>query len=271
MSGALMKNRLAAGEVLKGAVINIMHPTMVEVVCGAGADFLFLDFEHGLRDYGDIAQALMAAELSSVPALIRLGERSANLVARFLDGGASGFLFPQVSTPAEAAKLVSWCRYKPRGVRGSGFSRASLRYVGDEYDRRQRASDDVVCIMIVESLEGKANLADILAVDGVTGVAIGPGDLSLELGIAQWDHPDVRALLDEMTTVVRAYPDRALLRLALTPAEAAQHVEDGANLILLTHDVHLIASMYGSLFKGVQNRIGLVEDRDHRAGSTRVA
>ena len=256
MNGNLIKSRLAAGEVLKGAVLNIVHPTMVEVVCHAGADFLFIDFEHGLRDYGDIGQALIAAELARVPALVRLGERSANLVARMLDGGAAGFLFPHVSTAEEAAELVSWCRYKPRGVRGSGFARASLKPHPSEFERRQQASDDVVCFMIVESMAGKANLRDILAVEGVTGVAIGPGDLSLELGIADWGDAKLVELLEEMTAVTREFPASGLLRLALTPQEAANHAAAGANMILLTHDTHLIGSMYRGLFASFDAAIG---------------
>jgi 2-keto-3-deoxy-L-rhamnonate aldolase RhmA len=252
--GRKLKSRLATGEVSFGAVINIAHPTLVEVVCAAGADFLFIDFEHGLRDYGDVAQAIMAAELHRVPALVRLGERSPNLVERMLDAGASGFLFPHVSSAAQAAELVSWCRYKPRGTRGSGFSRASLRHDGNEYDRRQQASDDVVCMMIIENLEGKENLAEILAVDGVTGVAIGPGDMSMALGISDWNDPRVVQVLTEMADVTRSFPDRALLRLALTPDEAARHVEAGANMILLTHDVHLIRAMYADLFKAMAVR-----------------
>jgi 2-keto-3-deoxy-L-rhamnonate aldolase RhmA len=251
-----IKDRLNAGEVLIGPVLNIVHPTMVELCCGAGADYLFLDFEHGLRDYNDVAVALITAELGGVPALVRLGERSPNLVERMLDAGAAGFLFPHVSSAAEAAELVSWCRYKPLGVRGSGFSRASLRHDGNEYERRQAASRDVVCIMIIESLEGKANLAEILAVDGVTGVAIGPGDLSLELGVSDWGHPDLVRLLDEMAAIVRDFPGRALLRLALTPGEAAAHAASGANMILMTHDTQLIRTMYKGMISAFSAEIG---------------
>jgi 2-keto-3-deoxy-L-rhamnonate aldolase RhmA len=250
-----IKDRLSAGEVIKGAVVNIVHPTLVELICGAGADFLFIDFEHGLRDYGDIAQALIVAEMCAVPALVRLGERSSNLVERMLDSGAAGFLFPQVSSAAEAAELVSWCRYKPVGSRGSGFARASLRHKGSEFDRRQQASLDVVCIMIVESLEGHANLAEILAVDGVTGVAIGPGDLSLALGVSDWNHPSVVSRLDEMAATVRQHPDKALLRLALSAEEAATHVAAGANMILVTHDVHLIGDLYSGLFGEIDRKV----------------
>jgi 2-dehydro-3-deoxyglucarate aldolase len=250
-----LKDRLSNGEILKGAVINIAHPTMVEVVCEAGADFLFLDFEHGLRDYNDIGQAIIAAELHEVPTLVRLGERSLNLTERMLDAGASGFLFPHVETAEEAAELVSWCRYKPLGVRGSGFARASISYNGNEYERRQQANKDVVCIMIVESLKGKENLSKILAVEGVTGVAIGPGDISMELGVSNWKDPKVVQVLDEMAAVVKSFPNRSLLRLALTPEEAVQNVNSGANMILLTHDVQLIKAMYSRLFKDITNKI----------------
>jgi staphyloferrin B biosynthesis citrate synthase len=250
-----LKDRLSNGEVLKGAVINIAHPTIVEVVCEAGADFIFLDFEHGLRDYNDIGQAIIAAELHKVPILVRLGERSSNLVERMLDAGASGFLFPHVETAEEAAELVSWCRYKPLGVRGSGFARASISYKGNEYERRQQASKDVVCIMIIESLKGKENLSKILAVEGVTGVAIGPGDISMELGVSDWKDPKVVQVLDEMAAVVKSFPNKAFLRLALTPEEAVQNVNSGANMILLTHDVQLIKAMYSGLFKDITTKI----------------
>lgn len=251
----MLKDRLNNGEVLKGAVINIAHPIMIETVCAAGADFLFLDFEHGLRDYNDIGQAIITAELSSVPTLVRLGERSANLVERMLDGGAAGLIFPHVETAEEAAELVSWCRYKPLGVRGSGFARASINHHGNEYDRRQQASKDVVCIMIIENLKGKENLSKILAVEGVTGVAIGPGDLSMELGVNSWKHPKVIQALDEMASVVKSVPNRSLLRLALTPDEAVKHVNSGANMIILTHDWQLIKNTYSGLFEDITNKL----------------
>jgi 2-keto-3-deoxy-L-rhamnonate aldolase RhmA len=250
-----LKSRLAAGDVLVGAVVNILDPMLVEIVCGAGTDFLFMDFEHGLKDYSAVANALLAAELCNVPALVRIGEKSENLVARMLDAGAAGLLFSHVSTAQEAEELVSWCRYKPHGTRGSGVTRGFLRHYGNEYDRRQQASKDVVCIMIVEDMAGVGNLEAILAVDGVTGVAIGPGDLSMELGVDRWDHPKVQELLQRMATTVRSYPGRGLLRLCLDPAEAPAQIESGTNMLLITHDVHLIKNMYKALLTNFQTAV----------------
>jgi 4-hydroxy-2-oxoheptanedioate aldolase len=248
-----LNQRIAAGEVLFGNVLNMTNPTMVEICCGAGADFLFLDFEHGLRDFSDIASAIITADLCGIPALVRVGERSPNLVARILDAGAAGIIFPHVSTAIEAAELVSWCRYKPLGQRGSGLARGFLRHVGSEFDRRMDANRDVACLMIVEDLEGMTNVREIAAVDGVTGIGIGPGDLSMALGAASWDDERVTSALDAMTQAVRQQPGCAVMRLALDTAAVADLVQKGVNMVLATHDAHLIKDMYSTLFKGFRD------------------
>lgn len=237
------------GDILFGAVLNMTNPAMVEICCGAGADFLFLDFEHGLRDFSEIASAILAADLCGTPALVRVGERSANLVARLLDAGAAGLIFPHVSTAEEAAELVSWCRYKPAGQRGSGLARGFLRYTGSEHDRRMQANQDVACIMIVEDLTGVANVGQIAQVDGVTAIGIGPGDLSMAMGASSWEDPRVTATLDAMTLTVRRQAGRAVMRLALDQADVGALAEKGVNMILATHDAHLIKDMYRTLFK----------------------
>jgi 2-keto-3-deoxy-L-rhamnonate aldolase RhmA len=252
-----LNQRIAAGEVLFGNVLNMTNTTMVEICCGAGADFLFLDFEHGLRDFSDIASAIITADLCGTPALVRVGERSPNLVARMLDAGAAGIIFPHVSTAAEAAELVSWCRYKPLGQRGSGLARGFLRHVGSEFDRRMQANRDVACMMIVEDMEGMANVREIAAVDGVTGIGIGPGDLSMALGAASWDDERVTSALDAMTLAARQQPGCAVMRLAVDTAAVADLVQKGVNMVLATHDAHLIKDMYRTLFKEFRDTAAL--------------
>jgi 2-dehydro-3-deoxyglucarate aldolase len=128
------------------------------------------------------------------------------------------------------------------------MTRASLGDAGNELIRRQQASDDVVCLMVVEDQAGASHLEEILSVEGVTGAAIGPGDLSMELGVDSWDHPSVTQLLDAMAATVRRHTGSALLRLGRTPEEASRMVASGANLVLMNHDVLLIQAMYAGLF-----------------------
>jgi 2-keto-3-deoxy-L-rhamnonate aldolase RhmA len=112
-----------------------------------------------------------------------------------------------------------------------------------------RVNRDVVCMMIVEELEGMANVREIAAVDGVTGIGIGPGDLSMALGAASWDDERVTSALDAMTETVRQQPGCAAMRLALDTAAVADLVQKGVNMVLATHDAHLIKDMYRTLFK----------------------
>lgn len=218
MSRAI-KTRLANGDILIGAVLNMTNSIMVE--------------------------------MCDTPALVRIGERSANLVARMLDAGAAGLIFPHVQTADEARELVSWCRYKPRGVRGSGLARGALRHQGNEFQRRQQASADVVCIMIVEDREGARNLTEIMAVEGVTGIAIGPGDLAMDIGADRWDDPRVTQMLNELAAIVRSHKDAGLLRLCLDQAEIPDLINSGANMIILNHDAHLIKAMYQETISGM--------------------
>ncbi len=184
---------------------------------------------------------------------MRVGERSANLVARLLDAGASGIIFPHVSSADEAAELVSWCRYKPEGQRGSGLARGVLRHDGSEFDRRMRANRDVACITIVEDMEGMACVGEIAAVDGVTAIGIGPGDLSMAMDVPTWDDPRVTSALDTMTETVRKRTGRAVMRLALDDANVTELVGKGVNMVLATHDAHLIQAMYRRLFRSFRN------------------
>jgi 2-keto-3-deoxy-L-rhamnonate aldolase RhmA len=163
-----------------------------------------------------------------------------------------GLIFPHVRDAREAAELVSWCRYKPMGTRGSGLARGYLRHQGNEYDRRQQANADVVCIMIVEDLEGAGNLDAILAVDGVTGVAIGPGDISMELGASHWNDPRVAKVLDDMSATIRSHDGAAQLRLCLAAQDMPDLARAGANMVIVNHDAYLIKAMYQSLIGDIR-------------------
>lgn len=109
--------------------------------------------------------------------------------------------------------------------------------------------------MIIESLEAKDNLAEILAVAGVTGIAIGPGDISMALGTSDWNDLRVIRILTEMADAAKSFPQSGLLRLALTPEETASQVASGVNMILLTHDVQIIRGMYADLFRATAERL----------------
>jgi 2-keto-3-deoxy-L-rhamnonate aldolase RhmA len=124
----------------------------------------------------------------------------------------------------------------------------------EPYARNARTHSKKQLKQIAASIErfGFVNPVLIGDDDSVTGVAIGPGDISLELGGLAWNDPQVESILGDMAATINAAPDRALLRLAQSSQDAASHVKGGANMLILTHDVTLIREMYAEKFAALR-------------------
>jgi 2-keto-3-deoxy-L-rhamnonate aldolase RhmA len=133
--------------------------------------------------------------------MIRVRENDTLVIRQALDMGAMGVIVPLVSTAEEARKAVSAAKYPPQGERGFCFSR--MNNYGDNFSEYlQTANDDIAVVVMIESKEAIANIDDILAVDGVDGVFIGPYDLSGSYGIpGQTSHKLVQ---DGCTRVLEA-------------------------------------------------------------------
>ena len=165
----------AAEEVAVGAWCGIPSPFVAEVLATVGFDWLCLDIQHGLIDYSTMLGMLQAVG-SRAPVLVRVPWNEPDEIMRPLDAGAAGVVVPMVSTAAEAEVAARACRYAPDGFRSWGPTRASL---GDPHYGPATANRNVVCLMMIETVEGVENVREILAVGGVDGIVIGPCDLAL--------------------------------------------------------------------------------------------
>jgi 4-hydroxy-2-oxoheptanedioate aldolase len=176
------KEKLVAGEFVLGAQIGFDDTSMVEILARAGFDWLVIDTEHATHDLANVKAMLQAAVHGDAVALVRPLRLDADEIRRYLDMGSPGVLWPFVETGEQAAALVSACRYPPAGIRGYGPRRASVYgFDADEYF--VIANDAMICIPIIETVAAIENIDDIVAVDGITGVMIGPMDLSIALGV----------------------------------------------------------------------------------------
>ena len=96
-----------------------------------------------------------------------------------LDAGAYGVICPMVNSRDDAQKLVAYTHYAPRGTRSFGPVRALL-YSGADYPKH--ANDTVVAFAMIETAQALDRLDDILSVEGLAAIYIGPSDLSLSMG-----------------------------------------------------------------------------------------
>ena len=159
---------------------------LTEIVARSGLDWLCVDLQHGFHTMADLLGFMQVADLTDTPVLVRIEYLDSRTVHRVLDAGARGVIFPTIDTAQQAADAVAMCRYPPNGHRSWGPARLAL---GDPGYSIERADDDVVCIIMVESRAGLDNLDEILAVPGIDAILVGPSDLGIALGVGpQPDH-----------------------------------------------------------------------------------
>ncbi len=235
-SGSTLKNRLRRGDVAYGAWCMIPSPFVVEVFCHQPYDWIALDLQHGLWSHDQMVGALQVIDGFGLPSIVRVNGADRWEIGRVLDAGASGVIVPMVDSRAEAEEAVAACRYPPLGVRSFGPVRASL---GRPEWTTDEANDEVLCIVMIETRGGLANLGDILAVPGVDAVLVGAVDLSLTHGVFG-DEPSRWELVEQVFQECRNQGMPYGIAVA-SPAEAGTAVERGASLMALAPDAWMLS------------------------------
>ena len=200
----LFKRALKAGRRQIGCWAALASPTAIEILAGAGFEWLVIDAEHGPNDVHTVLPQLHAAAIGTAHLVVRPPWNDPVLVKRYLDIGVQTLLMPFVQNAEEAERAVAATRYPPRGVRGFAAATRASRF-GRTRDYHQRCAEELCVLVQVETRTALGNLEAIARVDGVDGIFIGPGDLSADLGhLGNQGHPDVRAAIEDAIARIRA-------------------------------------------------------------------
>jgi 2-keto-3-deoxy-L-rhamnonate aldolase RhmA len=161
---------------LVGTLITLPCAEIADALSRLSFDWLWIDLEHGNLDFRD-AQMLVQAIGDRCAAIVRVPSQDEVWLKKVLDSGIDGIIVPQVKTAEEAQRIVNLCLYPPQGVRGVGIARAQGYGISfQEYV--QQANDRTAIILQIEHIDAVKNIHEILAVEGVDAVLIGPYDLS---------------------------------------------------------------------------------------------
>ena len=193
-----MREKLRGGETVLGAGITVTDPTVIEALAPS-VDFFWIDLEHNAMTTESMLGHLIAARAGGAPSIVRIPSNDVAWVKRVLDSGAEGIILPRSYTAAEAADFVAACRYPPMGTRGFGPKRP-MQYgrLGQQEFLEQANRDVFVCIQ-VETVELLSELDDVLQIEGLDSLCLGPQDLSGSMGrLGETTHPEV---IEAMTTV----------------------------------------------------------------------
>jgi 4-hydroxy-2-oxoheptanedioate aldolase len=234
------KRALRAGKPQIGLWSSLSSNYTVEVIAGAGFDWILLDTEHSPNELESVLAQLQAAAPYPTHPVVRVSWNDMVTIKRVLDVGAQSLLVPYVSTADEARNAVSYTRYPPAGVRGVAGTTRATRF-GRIKDYARRAHEEICLLVQVETQQALDNIEAICAVDGIDGVFIGPADLHASLGhTGEIANPAVKPLIDEAIRRIRRQGKAPGI---LTPGEAdARHwLECGALFVAVGADVGILA------------------------------
>jgi 2-keto-3-deoxy-L-rhamnonate aldolase RhmA len=182
--GRKWKQLVKAGELVVGGHIFMPGPHIAEALVYHGYKYIWIDGEHGAFDKEQILMHIMAVNGAGGGAFVRVTSRDSNVIKPILEMGPDGIIIPMICDVRQAAEAVAACTYPPKGIRGFGPRRAA-RYgaVSDpDYLEEVLKDDNLVKLIQIEHIDGVNNLDEILKIDGIDGVIIGPCDLSGSLG-----------------------------------------------------------------------------------------
>lgn len=235
----VLKQKLASGQQQIGCWLGTGEPYVAEMAATCGFDVLVIDAEHAPVDLGSLMGQLKALEHSPSAPLVRLTADHAHLVKQALDLGAQSLMIPMIESAEQAAAMVRAVRYPPRGVRGvgAGMGRASRFSTVADY---LATAEEQICLMLqVESRSGLDALDDILAVEGIDLIFVGPADLSASLGYSDEPyHPRFRAVVEDVLVRIRA-AGRAAGILETREDYARKYLSMGVEFVATAVDVML--------------------------------
>ncbi|HET6487646.1 MAG TPA: aldolase/citrate lyase family protein [Spirochaetia bacterium] len=180
---------LESGKICLGASVGFTDPLVSDALADS-VDFLWIDLEHAAMSPEALSAHLLAARSRSTPAIVRVTGSATPFIKPVLDAGAEGIIVPQVLSVSEVKSIVSDCRYVPMGKRGFG-PRVPGNYgrdAGPDYIRE--ANESLFVAVMVETNEALEAVEDIVRIEGLDSLVIGPMDLSASQGmLGEVEHP----------------------------------------------------------------------------------
>lgn len=187
-----VKQALKEGKVQLGTSYGIVRsPEIGRILAAAGFHWAFVDSEHGPYGQETLQDICRAAGAAGLAPIVRVADMQYHLVARALDGGAHGVIFPRVESPELLEKAVSWTKFPPVGIRGYGLTPAHVDYEPATIPQViEHMNAQVMVVLQIETKRAVEAREEILSVPGIDAVMIGPADLSISFGVpGDFQHP----------------------------------------------------------------------------------
>jgi 2-keto-3-deoxy-L-rhamnonate aldolase RhmA len=268
MTGKTIRESLHAGRYVYSTCVVSTSPHWTTILSGSGIDFVFIDTEHIPIGRETLSWMCRAYAALGIPPVVRIPSPDPFEATKVLDGGASGIISPYIETPEQVRDLVGATRLRP--LKGKRLQAALDDPGSMEPELRtylEQRNVNTMLILNIESVPAVENLDNILSVDGVDSVLIGPHDLSCSLGIPeQYDHPKFDEAVKTIFQTARRHNVGAGIHYWEGIDKEFEWSKAGGNLMMHSTDATLFQKQLKKELTELRTRLG--DDRKIDSGES---
>ena len=253
-----LKRKLQNGLNIYGTCITVNTPNWPGLVSGANLDFVFLDTEHIPLDRSELAKMCRSYQACGLTPIVRIPKPDPYRASQAIDDGAIGVIAPYLESVDQIKQLVGATKYRPlKGekldaiLNGDSIPSADLKSYLDNFNQGN------LCIANIESVPAVERLDDLLSIEGLDAVFIGPHDLSINMGIPeQYDHPDFVDTVKTIITKARQHTLGVGIHFSLEPQRQIDWIKEGVNIVIHSSDMALFSKQLKSDIEIIQKAVG---------------
>ena len=242
-----LRNCWSKGKGAINAWCSIPNAVTAEMMSMNDFDSITIDMQHGLVDYQTALNMLQVISGSGKTPMVRVPWNEPGIIMKSLDAGALGVICPMINTPEDAIEFVATTKYAPVGSRSSGPTRAMMIHGPSYHDE---ANDNIISLAMIETVEALGNVEKIAATEGLTGIYIGPSDLSISMGYKPGLDRTEPELIEAIQRIEKACIDNYIKVgiHCLSPSYLKDKLYNGYHLATLASDVRIYA-------EGISNKL----------------
>jgi 4-hydroxy-2-oxoheptanedioate aldolase len=241
MRKSKIKEKLSRNEPAFITTLHFTDPSIYEMTSLMGFDGIWVDMEHHSTSVETSSNLMRAARVGSADIVARPAKGEFMRMCRMLEMGAQAIMYPRCTSPEEAAEVVKWAKFFPKGQRGVDGGNADGWYCGAPLTKYLNfANDETLVIIQLEDQASVDQAEAIAAIEGVDALMLGPGDFSILSGIpGQMDHAKITAATEKVAAAARN-TGKHWGRPMFTPEDAKRYLEMGARLCFHGADLLLV-------------------------------
>lgn len=240
MRASVIKAKLSRGEPALLTQLHFTDPSAYELASLMGFDGIWMDMEHHTYSIETATSLMRAARVGRSDIMARAAKGEFARVARLLEAGAQGIMYPRCDNADEAREVIKWAKFAPLGKRGFDGGNPDMPYCTmsmAEYIRQ--ANEQTFMVIQIEEREALDQAEAIAAVPGVDVIFLGPADFSVLSGIpGEFDHPSMQKAVERVAKAARN-AGKHWGTPAFSPAHCQTLLEMGARLICHSADIVL--------------------------------